>query len=459
MTGFLAELAAALGPEAVTPGPEVPERHRQDWAALPPVEPLALLRPRSTEEVAAALRLCQAAGVPVVVQGGLTGLAGGAHPVPGGVALSLERMARVIAVDPAMATLEAEAGCTLAAAQEAAAAAGLLFPVDLGARGSCTLGGIIGTNAGGIRVLRHGMTREHVLGLEAVLADGTVLPALNRLVKNNAGIDLKQLLIGSEGTIGVVTRAVFRLQPSPAHRATAFCGCPDAAAMVALLAAARAALGPELSAFEAMWPGFYDTMRAGIGAPHPLAGRHGVYVLLEASGFDDRVRERLEACLAGALAAGLIADAALAASGRDERAFWAVRESVAEFRRLFGQVASFDVGVTLECMAGTVARIEAEVAAGWPGARALCYGHMGDGNLHVVVHVPGLPEPPEAVSALVYGIVRAAGGTVSAEHGIGTLKRPYLPYCRSAEELAAMRAVKAALDPKGILNPGKSFAP
>jgi FAD/FMN-containing dehydrogenase len=455
----LARLLADLGPDIVTPGPEVPDRHRTDWSGEPPVEPLALVRPRTTAEVSAVLRICNETATPVVPQGGRSGLCGGARPIAGGVALSLDRMNRVAAVDPRQATLTAGAGCVLQTAQTAAADAGMLLGVDLGARGTCTLGGVIATNAGGNQVLRYGMTRENVLGLEIVLADGTVLPAMNRLLKNNVGIDLKHLVIGSEGCLGVVTQAVFRLHPRPTHTATAFAGCADATAMLDLLAHARATLGPALTSFEAMWPGFYDLMRAGIAAPHPLAGAHGIYVILQADGFDDSVTARLEESLASAAGAGIVADAVVARNQREDRALWAVRESVSEYGRILGPLTPFDIGLPLDRMAKAVARLEHALRDRWPDVRALFYGHMGDSNLHLVVNVPGTAaQPSKDIKTLVYGITRDLGGTVSAEHGIGTIKRDVIGHSRSLQEIAAMRAVKAALDPRNILNPGRSFA-
>ena len=456
---ILDRLLADLGPDIVTPGSAAPDRNRQDWSGLPPVEPVALVRPRTTQQVSVALRACHETATPVVTQGGLSGLCGGAHPLAGGVALSLERMTRVLEVDAAQATLTAEAGCVLAVAQAAAAEAGMMLAVDLGARGSCTLGGIISTNAGGNQVLRYGMTRDHVLGLEAVLADGTILPAMNRLLKNNVGLDLKQLFIGAEGTMGVVTQAVFRLHPRPSHGATAFVGLPDSQAMLHLLARARAALGPALVSFEVMWPSFYDVMQAGCGATHPLAGRHGVYVVIEAGGFDPATRGRLETLLEGAMEVGVVEDAVIAANLREERSLWAVRESVSEYSRILGKITPFDIGIPLDRMAQAVADLEAMITARWPDARALSYGHMGDSNLHLVVNVPscGADQPVKEIKAMVYDLTRAVGGTVSAEHGIGTIKRDVIGYSRSEAELATMRALKAALDPKGILNPGKAF--
>ncbi len=457
----LARLSDALGPEVIRLGADIPERHAQDWSGLPPVMPLALALPRDTAEVARVLALANEMRLGIVPQGGLSGISGGAHPVPGTIALSTARLNRIVTVDPDMALIEAEAGVVLETAQAAAEAEGLMLPVDLGARGSCTIGGIIATNAGGTQVLRYGMTREHVLGLEAVLADGTVLPAMNRLLKDNTGLDVKQLFIGSEGLLGVVTRAVLRLQPRPAERRTGFVGCRDTAAVIALLRRMRQALGPALSGFEVMWPSFYEPMQAGTGLPHPLAARHGAYVIIEATGFDAGLGTLFETALMAAIEDGVAEDAVIAASLREERALWAVREATAEFGRIVGPLTAFDVGVRLAAVEATVRQVEDGLAARFPGARVLSYGHLGDSNLHFVVNVPdrGADQPGTEIKDFVYGVIRDQGGTISAEHGLGAIKCHYLGHSRSAAEIATMRAVKGLLDPNGILNPGKGFAP
>ncbi|MAU96126.1 MAG: FAD-binding oxidoreductase [Fulvimarina sp.] len=452
-------LGQRLDPAIVTLAEAIPERAWHDWSGAPPVRPLAWIRPRSTEEVAAVLTLCSEAGIGVVPQGGLTGLAGGAHPVAGAVALSLERMNRIEEIDPAMATMTVGSGVVLQAAQSAAEEAGLFLAVDLGARGSCTIGGVLSTNAGGNRVIRYGMAREHVLGLEVVLADGTIVTSLNKMLKNNAGYDSKQLFIGSEGTLGVVTRAVLRLQPRPTFSTSALCGCRDFDAALALLRAARAGLGPSLTSFEVMWPSFYEFMAGSLPSlPRPLSGRHAITVLIEVSGFDaEHEAARLEAVLGAMLEEGHVEDALLAASGKDVADFWAIRESVAEYSKIMGPITAFDVGVPAHVTGPVVERLEAGLKSRWPDVIALSYGHIGDSNLHLVVNVPsaGQEQPAAEISAFVYDTVREAGGTISAEHGIGTLKRKYLPYTRSPQELDLMRRMKLALDPKGILNPGK----
>jgi FAD/FMN-containing dehydrogenase len=459
---LVAALEAELGPGAVLAGEAVPERNRSDWSGLEPVRPLALVRPRTTAEVAAVLRLCHRHGVPAVPQGGLTGLCGGARPVPGAFALSLERLSGIEEIDPAMATMTVRAGTPLEAVQKAADEAGFLVPLDLGARGSCAIGGNLSTNAGGNRVIRYGMAREMVLGLEVVLADGTIVSNLNKMLKNNAGYDWKQLFVGSEGTLGVITRAVLRLWPKPGCTGAAFCGLPDFPAVVRLLEAARSGLGPVLSAFEVMWPRFYELITAhASGVRAPLSGRHGSYVLLEMQGTDERFdRPRFEAFLERVHEAGIVADAAVAQSETDVRAFWAIRDAVAEWNRIIGPHFGYDLGLPIDRVEAFVREAEAALEARFPGTVAVFFGHLGDSNLHVVVHVPGVAEQPyEEVTAILYGLVRRHGGTISAEHGIGTLKKPWLAHARSPEEIALMRTIKRALDPDNLLNPGKVVGP
>ncbi|WP_374298340.1 FAD-binding oxidoreductase [Paracoccus sp. (in: a-proteobacteria)] len=457
---FAQDLLDRFGTDIVTPGADVPAKYHRDWAGLDPVQPLALARPRDTAQVAAVLAACHAAGVPVIPQGGLTGISGAAHPVAHGIVLSLERLDRIEEIDEDAGTLTAGAGVILEAAQAAARERGLMLGIDIGARGSCQLGGVLATNAGGNTVIRHGMARDHVLGLEVVLADGTVIDGMNKMLKNNAGLDLKQLFIGSEGLLGIITRCVLRLQPQPPAKATAFLGCADTAAVIALLRAARGSLGPMLSSFEVMWPSFFHFMSRATGLGSPLAGEHGAYVILEATGFDpDATRAAMEALLERAVADGTVADGVLARSVKEERALWAVRESPAEYETHLGPVIPFDIGIPIARMGEAVERIEAAIAAQFPTARALSYGHIGDSNLHVVVNIPeaGRDQPHKAVKALVYALTRDMGGTISAEHGIGAIKRDYLGYSRTPQEIALMRRIKAALDPKGILNPLKSF--
>ena len=452
-------LRAELG-GAVLAGDDIPARNEQDWSTLGPLRPLAVVRPATQAGVAAAMRICAAHGVPVVPQGGLTGLCGGGQPVAGGVAISLERLVGIEEIDPASATMTVRAGTTLQAVQQAAADAGFYCALDLGARGSCAIGGNLSTNAGGNRVIRYGMAREMVLGIEVVLPDGTLMTSLNKMLKNNAGYDLKQLFIGSEGTLGIITRAVLRLFPKPACTMAALCGLGDYDAVLRLLASAKRGLGPLLSAFEVMWPDYFDMATGRVaGVRRPVQGRHGFYVLVEAQGNDAAGDPgRFEAWLAAEIEGGVVADAAVAQSLADVAAFWGSRDAAAEFKQVLGPHASYDIGLPVGAMDDYAEACRAALASEIPGCVSFFYGHIADGNMHIIACVPGGQEQPfDAMDSIVYRLVQASGGTVSAEHGIGLKKKAFLPYSRTPQELALMRTIKAAIDPAGILNPGKIF--
>lgn len=458
MPTALQALQAALDDDIVQTSDTLAPRFTNDWGGLAPVMAKAVLRPRSTEDVSTILRLCQHHGQTIVPQGGLTGISGGGRPGVDDVALSLDRLNGIEELDPAMATMTVKAGTTLETIQQAADAAGFFCPLDLGARGSCAIGGNISTNAGGNRVIRYGMTRDMVLGLEFVLADGTVVNSLNKLVKNNAGYDLKQLLIGSEGTLGVVTRAVLRLRPKPLSRASAVIGLGDVDAAAELLVRARAQLGDQVAAFEVMWPDYYDLMvdhEPSVRAP--LAGRHGMYVLFETQGYaKGQDEERFADFLGEMLEGGLVEDATLAQSQADANAFWRLRDAVSEFNRLVGPHCAYDVGLPIQAMKGYVAALGQRLNAYSDRARLIVYGHMGDGNLHLQVSMSDRQlGPKKPIDDIVYDELRKVNGTVTAEHGVGTLKRDYLSFCRTDTEIELMIRLKQALDPQGILNPGK----
>ena len=455
----LSQLQRKLGAQAVLLGADVPARNGNDWSASLPQTPLAVVRPVDAAGVSDAVLACRKAGLCYVPQGGLTGLCRGAAPEAGWVAISLERMVGIEEIDPASATMTVRAGTSLETIQKAADERGMFFPLDLGSRGSCAIGGNLSTNAGGNRVIRYGMTRELALGLEVVLPDGTIMTSLNKLIKNNAGYDLKHLFIGSEGTLGIITRVVLKLFPKPRSTMAALCAVPDYAAVLALLNAARSGLGPLLSAFEVMWPDYWDVITTRAGVRSPVGTGHGLYVLVEAQGTDEATdAPRFEAWLAELMERGLLGDAAVSQSVAQTKAFWAVRDICSEFGQLLGPHIPYDLGLDVAGMDEFVRRCKAALATGIPGCDSVYYGHIGDGNLHLVSWVPGSPvdqQPKEAMDRIVYGLVREMGGSVSAEHGIGTLKKKWLGHARSEAEISLMRTLKAALDPDGLLNPGK----
>ena len=460
MSELFASLRGALGHEAVLAGEAIDSRYLGDWLLRDEtVRPAALVRPSTTAGVSATLRECSARRVPVVAQGGRTGLAGGAVPRDGWVILSLERMHSIESVDPDSATIVAQSGATLQSVQDAAASAGMLFPLDIGARGSCTIGGNIATNAGGNRVLRYGMMRDLVLGLEVVLANGTVLDAMNSMLKNNAGYDVKQVFVGSEGTLGVVTRAVLRLFPATTSVQTALCAVADYDAALALLRLARERLGADLSAFEVMWADFYRLGTSGAGRRAPLAEGHPLYVLVESMGTDGTLdATRFQGYVEAAFERGVVTDALIAGSLRESKDIWAIRDSSAELQRIIGHYVPFDISLPIGAIGRFVEDCRARIAARWPGLATVWFGHIADSNLHICVAAPGGPEAVHELDELVYERVGEFRGSISAEHGIGLLKRDFLGRSRTPEAIDAMRVLKQALDPNGILNPGKVLA-
>lgn len=456
---LLGELKTFLGEAGVLEGERAAEAARSNWSRLG--LPRAVLRPSSTEQVSRILRLCNDAGQPVVPWGGKTGLVEGAN-ADGALALSLERMNQIESIDSAGATMTVEAGCILQTVAETADAHGLFFPLDLGARGSATIGGNISTNAGGNRVIRYGMTRDMVLGLEAVLADGTVLSSLNRLLKNNAGYDLKQLFIGTEGTLGIVTRAVLRLRPKPGSNAVALAAVDEFAALPRLLRHLEHGLSGSLSAFEVMWEDFYRLVTtAPAKGRAPIAPGHPYYVLIEQLGSDEASdMARFERVLGAALEQEIIADAVVAKSQNERSAIWSLRDDVGQCARNW-PIFTFDVSLPITQMDSYVAAVRAELMARWQDTLSvMVFGHLGDCNLHLIVGVgDASAEARHAVEDIIYGALEGRSGSVSAEHGIGLEKRSYLACSRSETEIALMRTLKRALDPRNILNPGKVFEP
>jgi len=454
---LLADLRALVGDKALVTGERQTDRVYD--AHVGSVKAQVLVRPADTAQVAAVLRLCHARGQPVVPHGGLTGLVYGCSAKESDLILSLEALNRIESVDVAGRTMRVGAGVTLQRAQEEAERHNLMFPLDLGARGTATIGGNISTNAGGMRVVRYGMMRSLVLGLEVVLADGTVLCSLNRMLKNNAGYDLKHLFIGSEGTLGVVTRADLRLSPRPISSCAAFVACRDFNAMTGLLGMLDAQLGGQLSAFEALWPDFYEltTTRPALSSPILPYG-HGIYALIESLGADPEAdQERFERVLAEALEKELIVDAAIAKSETERRTMWAPREDVFQMNR-YGPSHGFDVSMAIDQMPGYLSTVRRTLEEQVPGAKVFVFGHVADGNLHISVCAGDAKRHAEtfdSVERSVYEPLRNITGSISAEHGIGLERKAYLEISRTQAEIATMRALKAALDPRGILNPGK----
>ena len=450
-------LRSLIGEKAVLDAADVATRSAGVWRP-DNLQAAALARPANTEEVSRVLRWCHANKVGVVTQGGLTGLVHGGDAAPDQVILSLERMRAIEDINPQQRTATVQAGVTLQALQEAVEEHQLMFPLDLGARGTATLGGNAATNAGGNRVIRYGMMRDMVLGLEAVLADGTVVSSLNHLIKNNAGYDLKQLFMGSEGTLGVITRLVLRLREQPVTRNMAFVGVDDFDHLARFLRHMDRSLGGTLSAFEVMWQDFYRlvTTPPAKGNP-PIAQDYPFYVLVESQGADSELdTQRFNSAMESAYESGLIVDAAISQSETDCHHFWELRDDVEQVMHQ-GLPVIFDISLPLEEMEKYSNDLRRNLDAAIGAHKLFIFGHLGDGNLHIAVPVQAedyLRLRP-TIEQQVYAPLAAFQGSVSAEHGIGLEKKSYLHISRSEPELALMRSLKTALDPQGILNPGK----
>jgi len=454
---LLADLRRILGDKGLMTTEDDRDAHATDSSGWDSIRPWVVACPATTSEVSAVLALCNENDVPVVPQGGLSGLVGGAVPVANGLALSMHRMRGIEEFDANARTLEVWAGTPLQEAQDYAEERGFLLALDLGGRGSCQIGGNVSTNAGGNRVIRYGMTREQVLGLEAVLADGTVIDARNKLLKNNAGFDLKHLFIGTEGTLGIVTRITLRLRALPRSQSVALCACTGFDDVIGLLRAADSSLGGNLTAFETMWQEFYDlALDVTPGAKRAFGEAYPMYVLIETRGGEQaRDQESLEQFLGEAMGKGLIKDAVLSRSSDDVARLWSLRDASGEITRVLETFASLDVSIPINGMEAFIERARHTLSTRWPAARGVYFGHIGDSNLHVVFGSPDFPaSAKKEAEALVYEIVRDVKGSIAAEHGIGRAKRDYLDHSRTAAEIDLMRTVKHALDPNGILNPG-----
>ena len=468
MSAILDRMAGIVGSKNVIIDADAMVPYLKEWRDLFRGKAQGIVRPGSTVEVAELVKLAAETGTVLVPQGGNTGLVGGQIPISEGreVILSLQRLDKVRAVDTDGDTMIVEAGVTLQRAQDAAEAAGRLFPLSLASEGSCTIGGNLSTNAGGTAVLAYGNARELCMGLEVVLPDGRIWNGLRQLRKDNTGYDLKNLFIGAEGTLGIITAAVLKLFPAPAARATAFLAVPDPAAALELLNAAKAGAGGTLTTFELMPRiGMDFVLRHASGTRDPLSEPSPWYVLMEvavqqASGLDEHV----EAFLGEALEKGIVTDAALAGSLTQRADFWKLREMLSEVQTYEGGSIKHDVSVPIHATPEFLARAIAVVEAMVPGCRPVPFGHLGDGNIHFNVSQPvgadkaGFLARWSEMNEAVHAIVAELHGSISAEHGIGRLKRDLLPGVKDPVELDLMRTIKQTLDPKGILNPGAVLA-
>ena len=453
---LIEQLKSIVGPKGWTTDPAVLEASTTEWRGVVHGATPIVVSPASTEEVSAVIRACAAADVAVVPQGGNTGMCAGAVPDESGkqIVLSLARMNRIRDIDADNFSMEVEAGCILQNVQEAASKVDRLFALSLGAEGSCQIGGNLSTNAGGVNVVRYGTARSQALGLEAVLADGTVVSSLRSLRKDTAGYDLKQLFIGSEGTLGIITAATLKLFPAPGVISTALVAIETSGDAVRLFAFLRAELSDSIEAFELVSDfvfGLVTSHNPDLGLP--FADRAPWYVLLDAAVGDSA--ERLEAALSAAASSGLLVDAVIAKNSTEAGKFWRMRHSIAEAERVAGKALKHDISVPVSRMEEFLIRGDRMLEKLVPDAQLIAFGHVGDGNLHYNVSLPASVEDPETVTTAIYELADELGGSFSAEHGVGRLKRQYLAQYRGSSEIELMRTLKKALDPKNILNPGK----
>lgn len=451
---IVSRLRDSLGDGSVLAG-DLAQGREPVWQTHQPCLAKALVLPRTTQQVAEILRLCNEAGQSVVPYGGITNLVQACATTPDDVALSLERLDQIEEIDATAHTMTAQAGVTMQNAQQAAENAGLYFPVDIGARDSCMLGGNVATNAGGTKVIRYGMMRDSILGLEAVLADGTLISSMNRFIKNNSGFDLKQLFIGTEGLLGIITRIVVRLSVRPKTHNVALVACSDFARVVALLNRSKETLGANLCGFEVMWENFYRKAVRPEGLHEsPFAERHPLYAIVESMGTSPATDDdTFEAALGSMLEDELIDDAVIAKSGRERDAIWAIR---GEVEWLVRDAFNYDVSLRSADVGAYVEEVSRRIVADMPSAYVAAFGHLGDNNIHISV----LPDrqddgAKDVVDEKIYESLRPFGGAISAEHGIGLEKRAFLPISRSADEIELMKSLKRMMDPNNILNPGK----
>jgi FAD/FMN-containing dehydrogenase len=460
MVPIIQKLTEILGKEAVLTSSEANERVASNWRQTENLNCLALIRPKTTEEVASVLKICHEANQPVVPHGGLTNVVGGVVTNPDEIALSLERMNVIEEINIQNKTATVQAGVILEHLQKNIAVNNLFFPLDLGARGSCMIGGNISTNAGGIQALRYGVMRNLVLGLEVVLADGTIISSMNKMLKNNAGYDLKHLFIGSEGTLGIITKAVLRLEDAPKSRNTAFVGLESFEKVSQFLRFSKKFLNNQLSTFEIIWNDYYCLMTSPPSPFYPpLPQKYPFYVLLESLGQDiDNDHAIFQNMLEKCLDENLIFDAAVAQSEQEFNWFWGIREQVEFIFSIHHPVFLFDISLAVSDMNNYIEQIKRDLKKVWSEVAFYAYGHIGDGNLHLFVSCGNDDEATRhQVEEIVFVPLHQIGGSITAEHGIGLEKKQWLHLSRTPDEISLMKTLKQALDPKGILNRRKIF--
>lgn len=436
---------------------DVPESNLHDWSDEVPGSPLCMVTPRNTEEVTDVVKLCAKYNVPVVPQGGLSGLSGGAVPSNGCLLLSLSKMNQIESIDTTTGTMQVQAGVILQTIQEKAEDAGWMFALDLGARGSCQIGGAISTNAGGNRVIRYGLTRDLVLGLEVVLANGDVLNMLKSMKKNNTGLDLRQIFIGTEGTLGIITRAIIKLHPGVRGANTALIACNSFSNLLSFLKSAQSVFSGRVSAFEVMWPDYYQFALKTLNRNDSFEEEHAYYLLFDVQSFNpEEEYVQFEKLMETAFEEGCIENALIAKSEREVEELWELRDCVSEILSINAPTINFDVSVGIEKIGDFAAQLKESLNDQFPDIKTLFFGHIGDSNLHLVAGpVTGGKQMEHAIESIVYSITQAFNGSISAEHGIGLHKKPWLSYSRSSLELDVMKKIRNALDPNSLMNPGK----
>ena len=459
-TELIASLSSILEPHQILTGNDLQQRTYHIWKMDETLNVRALVLPETTEQVSKILEFCWTHNQEIIVHGGLTNLVGSTEVAPHQIVLALDRMNAIEEVDPQSRTLTAQSGAIVESLINAAATHDLLLPLNFGAKGSAQIGGAIATNAGGLRVFRYGMTRQMVLGLEAVLPDGRIVHSMKKVLKDNSGYDLKQLFIGAEGTLGVVTKVILRLVEAPKSRVSAFVGLEDYSQVVSLLKYLEKNLGGSLTGFELMWQNTYRTMIDALNHQQaPLPPEYPYYVFVECLGMDaQKEYDRLEVLIGQALEDGHIADATLVASERDLNHLWQIREDVSILAAQGKYDQHFDISLPIPEIGHLIAAMQSQLEALPTVSHAFAFGHVADGNIHFIVGKNDTTDATrEAINEIIYAPLKAYNGSVSAEHGIGLHKKDYLNTSRSEVEIELMKSIKQLLDPKGILNPGRIF--